>query len=79
VLYLFVWLVAKIGLEIGGLARWLDAELRSAGWSAICIDPRRLRGLTKTMPVRTDRNDARAIAQVMRVGWYSVVHVKSRV
>jgi hypothetical protein len=37
------------------------------------------RGLTKTMPVRTDRNDARAIAQVMRLGWYSVVHVKSRV
>jgi transposase len=31
------------------------------------------------MPVKTDRNDARAIAQVMRVGWYSVVHIKSGV
>jgi transposase len=31
------------------------------------------------MPVKTDRNDARSIAQVMRVGWYSVVHVKSQV
>jgi transposase len=69
--------VAKVGLEIGGLARWLYAELRAFGWPAICIDPRRLRGLTKTMPVKTDRNDARAVAQVMRVGWYSIVHVKS--
>ena len=61
--------VTRAGLEIGGLARWLYAELRAAGWPAICIDPRRLRGLTKTMPIKTDRNDARAVAQVMRVGW----------
>jgi transposase len=71
--------VTKVGLEIGGLARWLHAELRAAGWPAICIDPRRLRGLTKTMPVKTDRNDARAIAQAMRVGWYNIVHIKSGV
>ena len=71
--------IAKVGLEIGGLARWLYEELRASGWHAICIDPRRLRGLTKTMPVKTDRNDARAIAQVMRVGWYTIVHVKSAV
>jgi hypothetical protein len=31
------------------------------------------------MPVKTDRNDARAVAQVMRVGWYSIVHIKSEV
>lgn len=67
----------KVGLEIGGLSRWLCVELRQIGLQAICIDPRRLRGMTKIMPVRTDRNDARAIAQVMRVGWYSVVHIKS--
>lgn len=69
--------VTKVGLEIGGLARWLYAELRGLGWQAICIDPRRLRAVTKTMPVKTDRNDARAIAQVMRVGWYSIVHIKT--
>lgn len=33
----------------------------------------------KTMPVKTDRNDARAIAQVIRVGWYRPVHIKSPV
>ena len=31
------------------------------------------------MPIKTDRNDARAIAQVMRVGWYNIVHIKSGV
>ena len=51
--------IGKVGLEIGGLARWLHDQLRAAGLPAVCIDPRRLRGLTKTMPVKTDRNDAR--------------------
>jgi transposase len=29
------------------------------------------------MPNKTDRNDARGIAQIMRIGWYRAVHVKS--
>lgn len=69
----------KVGLEIGGLARWLYSELAHRGLPMICIDPRRLRALTRTMPVKTDRNDARAIAQVIRVGWYRPVHIKSPV
>jgi transposase len=69
--------ITRVGLEVGGLSQWLYGELRAAGMQAFCIDPRKLRGLTKTMPVKTDRNDARAIAQVMRVGWYTIVHVKS--
>ena len=32
----------------------------------------------KTMPNKTDRNDARALAQIMRTGWFRQVHVKSR-
>lgn len=70
--------ISRAGLEIGGLSRWLYGELRAAGLHAFCIDPRKLRGMTKTMPIKSDRNDARAIAQVMRVGWYSIVHVKSQ-
>ena len=29
------------------------------------------------MPVKTGNNDARSISQVMRVGWFSIVHIKS--
>ena len=70
--------IERAGLEIGGISRWLREGLREGGLNAICIDPRRLRALTKIMPVKTDRNDARSIAMAMRVGWYSEVHIKSK-
>ena len=69
--------IETVGLEIGGISRWLHGELRKLGFPTVCIDPRRLRALTKTMPVKNDRNDARAIAQVIRAGWYRPVHIKS--
>jgi transposase len=69
----------RVGLETGSTAAWLYNGLRDRGWPAVCIDPRRLRAVTKTMPIKNDRNDARAIAHCMRVGWYSMVHVKSEV
>src|SRR4051812_9887268 len=36
-------------------------------------DPERF----KAMPVKTDRKDARGIAQLMRLGWFRPVHCKS--
>jgi transposase len=67
----------RVGLEAGATAPWLYNGLRARGLHVICIDPRRLRAMTKTMPIKNDRNDARAIAGCMRVGWFSIVHVKS--
>lgn len=67
----------RVGLEAGATAAWLYNGLKERSYPAICIDPRRLRAMTKTMPVKNDRNDARAIAGCMRVGWFSIVHVKS--
>ena len=49
-----------------------------AGLPAICIETRQANAAMKTMPNKTDRNDARALAQIMRTGWYRQVHVKSR-
>ena len=69
----------RVGLETGSTAAWLYSGLRDRGVPAVCIDPRRLRAVTKTMRIKNDRNDARAIAHCMRVGWYTVVHVKSEV
>ena len=69
----------RVGLETGSTAAWLYSGLRDRGLPAVCIDPRRLRAVTKTMPIKNDRNDARAIAHCMRVRWYSVVHVKNEV
>jgi transposase len=68
----------RIGLEACSLAAWLHDELRAAGLSALCIETRQANAAMKTMPNKTDRNDARALAQIMRTGWYRQVHVKSR-
>ena len=69
--------LARVGLEAGPLSPWLHAGLRAAGLPAICIETRRMKGATAAMAVKTDRNDARAIAQAMRVGWFTAVHVKT--
>src|SRR3954464_4928311 len=68
----------RIGLEACSLAAWLHDELRAAGLAAICIETRQANAAMRTMPNKTDRNDARALAQIMRTGWYRQVHVKSR-
>lgn len=68
----------RIGLEACFLAAWLHDGLRDAGLPAICIETRQANAAMKTMPNKTDRNDARALAQIMRTGWYRQVHVKTR-
>lgn len=68
----------RIGLEACSLTAWLHDGLRAAGLPAICIETRQANAAMKTMPNKTDRNDARALAQIMRTGWYRQVHVKSR-
>lgn len=80
---LHVWIAAagvtltRLGLEAGPLSPWLHAGLRAAGLPAICIETRRMKGATAAMAIKTDRNDARAIAHAMRTGWFTAVHVKT--
>src|SRR3954451_10696348 len=68
----------RVGLEACSLTAWLHDDLRAAGLPAICIETRQANAAMKMMPNKTDRNDARALAQIMRTGWYRQVHVKSR-
>jgi len=66
-----------IGLEAGPLSQWLFAALEAAGLPAVLLETRHVRAAFKTMPVKTDRKDARGIAQLMRLGWFRPVHCKS--
>ena len=68
---------ARIGFEAGQLAPWLYRGLREAGLAAICIETRRMKAFASASPVKTDRKDARLIADAMRVGLFREVHVKS--
>lgn len=70
--------LARIGLEACSLAAWLYEGLAQAGLPVVCIETRQANAAMKTMPNKTDRNDARALAQIMRTGWFRRVHVKSR-
>src|SRR2546427_194790 len=51
--------------------------MRDAGLAVELLETRHVRNAFKAMPVKTDRNDARGIAQLMRLGWFRPVHCKS--
>ena len=69
--------LARVGLEAGPLSRWLSAAMRDAGFAVELLETRHVRDAFKAMPVKTDREDARGIAQLMRLGWFRPVHCKS--
>lgn len=69
--------VVRIGLEAGPLSQWLYAGMRDASLAVELLETRHVRSALKAMPVKSDRNDARGIAQLMRLGWFRPVHCKS--
>lgn len=66
----------RIGLEACSLTAWLHDALTAAGLPAVCMETRQAKAAMGAMPVKTDRNDARALAQIVRTGWFRQVHVK---
>jgi transposase len=72
-----VYRFKRIGLEAGPLSQWLFSALGEANLPVICVETRHMRAVLKAQINKTDRNDARGIAQMMRVGLYRPVHVKT--
>src|SRR5439155_6767862 len=66
----------RIGLEAGPLSQWLYSAFAEAGLPVVCIETRHMQAVLKAQINKTDRNDARGIAQMMRVGLYRPVHVE---
>jgi len=69
--------VSEVGIEAGTLTQYLSYGLQAAGLEVICMESRQVKAALSAMRNKTDKNDARGIAQVLRSGWYSRVHVKS--
>jgi transposase len=67
----------RIGLEAGPLSQWLFAAMKAKGLAVELLETRHVRKAFEAMPVKSDRNDARGIAQLMRLGWFRPVHCKS--
>src|SRR5580692_1222660 len=69
--------VVRIGLEAGPLSQWLYAAMKQAGLAVELLETRHVHAAFSVMPVKTDRGDARGIAQLVRLGWFRAVHCKS--
>jgi transposase len=69
--------VTRIGLEAGPLSHWLYAGLTQAGFDVVLLETRHVKAALSAMVVKTDRKDARGIAQLIRMGWFRAVHAKS--
>ena len=68
----------RVGLEAFSFSAWLFTALDEKGLPVVCIETRHTKAVLNAMINKTDRNDARGIAQLMRTGWFRAVHVKSR-
>jgi transposase len=66
-----------VGLQARPMSQWLYAELAAAGSPVICVETRHMRSALAAQPNKADRNDARGIAQMMRVGLDRSVHVQT--
>jgi transposase len=64
-------------LEAGPLSQWLFSALAETGLPVIYVETRHMRAILKAQINKTDRNDAHGMAQMMGVGLYRPVHVKT--
>jgi len=69
--------VKRLGLETGSTTPWLARSLKTLGLPVIVMDARRASDAMKGRPVKTDKADAKALAEMLRAGWYNEVFVKS--
>jgi len=70
--------IERVGFEAGTMSQHLYFGLLGEGFDAVCMEARQVNAALSAMRNKTDRNDARGIAQVLRTGWFSPVHMKSR-
>ncbi len=71
------WDIKRIVFETGQLSTHFYHGLKKLGFAVVCADARHAHGTLKAQRIKTDKNDARGLAQIARTGWYKAVHVKS--
>ncbi|MBB6414352.1 transposase [Mesorhizobium sangaii] len=67
----------RIGFETGAMSSWLWHELKRVGLPVVCIDARHAKAALSVRMNKSDENDARGLAELVRVGWHREVKVKS--
>ncbi|WP_291826084.1 IS110 family transposase [Bosea sp. (in: a-proteobacteria)] len=69
--------LVRVGLEAGATSEWIGGSLADEGFPVVCLETRHVKAALSAMTVKTDRNDAQGIAQIVRTGWFKAVHLKS--
>ena len=69
--------IEKVALESGCLSNWLSKELLLLGVPVVCVDARHIAAVLKMTVNKTDKNDARGIANAVRCNMYREVYIKS--
>lgn len=67
----------RIVFETGSLSNWLWHELKARGLPAICLDARHANAALSMRMNKSDKNDAKGLAEMARMGWYREVSVKT--
>ncbi|MCR5873642.1 IS110 family transposase [Phenylobacterium sp. J426] len=67
----------RVGMETGTTAPWLWRELQAHGLPVVCLDTRHAHRALSLRVQKTDRNDARGLAELVRLGWYREARVRS--
>ena len=73
----YVKTLKRLGHETGSLAPWLHKRLRALGLPIVCMEAGHTRAALASMRNKTDKNDARGLAQILRTGWFKPVYIKS--
>ncbi len=74
----FPYPISRVGFEAGTMSQHLFFGPKAEGFDVVCMEARQVNAALSAMRNKTDRNDARGIAQILRTGWFSPVHMKSR-
>lgn len=69
--------LVRVGLEAGATSEWIGGHLLDEGFPVVCLESRHVKAALSAMTVKTDRNDAQGLAQIVRTGWFKAVHLKS--
>lgn len=62
--------IEKVGLESGCLTHYLKKGLKKSGYDVIGMESHKMAAILATIINKTDKNDARGIAEALRVGHY---------